>query len=138
MDKNPITIETVVNAPIEKVWEYWNKPEHITKWAFASDDWEAPKSENDLRTGGKFTTTMAAKDGSQSFDFEGEYTIVTEYKRIEYTMSDGRQVKIVFEATPEGTKITQSFDPESENPRDMQKDGWQSILDNFKNYTENN
>lgn len=138
MENNPITVETTVNAPIDKVWEYWTNPEHITKWAFASDDWEAPKAENDLRKGGKFSTTMAAKDGSESFDFTGEYTVVTEQKLIEYTMSDGRHVKILFETTPEGTKITQTFDPESENPRDMQKDGWQEILNNFRRYTESN
>ena len=137
MDNSPITIETTINAPIEKVWEYWNKPEHITQWAFASDDWEAPKAQNDLRIGGKFTTTMAAKDGSESFDFTGEYTMVTEHNLIEYTMSDGRHVKVEFSETPEGVKVTETFDPERENPQEMQKDGWQSILNNFKKHTEN-
>lgn len=135
---SPITIHTTITAPLEKVWEYWNAPEHITKWAFASDDWEARDAENDAQTGGKFKTTMAAKDGSASFDFEGIYTVVTEHELIEYDMSDGRHVKVVFEQTPEGITVTETFDPENENPEDMQRDGWQAILDNFKKYTEAN
>lgn len=135
---NAITVQTIVNAPIEKVWEYWNGPEHIPAWAFASDDWEAPSAENDLRTGGKFKTVMAAKDGSASFDFTGTYTGVAGNELIEYDMDDGRHVKTVFEDTPEGVKITQTFDPENENPEEMQREGWQSILDNFKKYTETN
>lgn len=135
MDKT-ITVLATVNAPIEKVWEYWNSPEHIPAWAFASDDWEAPSAENDVRTGGKFKTVMAAKDGSASFDFGGTYTNVIEHEHIEYDMDDGRHVTIVFEAAPEGVKITETFDPENENPVEMQREGWQAILDNFKKYTE--
>ena len=141
---NPITIHTTINAPLEKVWEYWNAPEHITKWAFASDDWEAPAAENDVRIGGKFKTTMAAKAPSESsgqvesFDFEGTYTNVTEHELIEYDMSDGRHVKVVFEQTPAGVTVTETFDPENENPEDMQRDGWQAILDNFKKHVESN
>ena len=88
MDKNPITVETIVKAPLSKVWEYWNKPEHIVHWAFAADDWEAPAAENDLRVGGKFKTVMAAKDKSASFDFGGVYTVVKENELIEYDMDD--------------------------------------------------
>ncbi len=133
----PITITSDINAPVEKVWEYWNKPEHITKWAFASDDWEAPFAENDIKEGGKFKTTMAAKDKSTSFDFEGVYTAVKEYELIEYDMSDGRHVKVLFEQAPNGVKVTETFDPENENPEEMQRSGWQSILNNFKKYVEN-
>lgn len=133
---NPITVTTLINAPVEKVWEYWNKPEHITKWAFASDDWEAPFAENDLREGGRFKITMAAKDKSQSFDFEGTYTALKEHTLIEYNMTDGRHVKVVFEKTPEGVKVTETFDLESENSEEMQRSGWQSILDNFKKHVE--
>lgn len=138
MQENAITIESTVNAPVSKVWELWNNPEHITKWAFASDDWEAPHAKNDLRVGGKFTTRMSAKDGSEGFDFTGIYSTVDEYSLIEYDMSDGRQVKVKFEETPEGTKITETFDPENENPLEMQKQGWQEILNNFKRYVEKN
>lgn len=135
--KNPITIQTTINAPVSKVWKYWNKPDHIMNWAFASDDWEAPASENDLREGGKFTTTMAAKDKSASFDFTGTYTKVNELEVIEYTMDDGRKVSITFESLDsDKTHITQTFDPESENSEEMQRQGWQAILDNFKKYVE--
>lgn len=137
MNKNPITVETTVKAPISKVWEYWNKPEHITKWAFASDDWEAPAAENDLRVGGAFKTVMAAKDKSTSFDFTGIYTAVEEYKRIEYDFGD-RHTKITFTEVPEGVKVIETFDPENENSEELQRGGWQAILDNFKKHVENN
>ncbi len=131
-----ITVETIVKAPIEKVWDLWTNPTHIVKWAFASDDWEATSAENDMTTGGKFKTVMAARDKSASFDFSGQYTDVQKPVLIEYNMEDGRQVKITFLETPEGVKINETFDPESENPIEMQKTGWQSILDNFKSYVE--
>ncbi len=133
---NPITVETVVSAPIEQVWACWNKPEHIPGWAFASDDWEASEVENDLQVGGKFKTRMSAKDKSVGFDFTGVYAVVKENELIEYDMSDGRHVKIEFAQTPEGVKVTETFDPENENSAEMQRTGWQSILDNFKKYTE--
>lgn len=138
MNINPITVQIIVKAPISKVWEFWNKPEHITKWAFASNDWEAPKAENDLRMGGKFKTVMAAKDKSASFDFTGTYAVVEEPKLIEYVMDghDSRHVKVEFSEVPEGVKIEETFDPEQENPEDMQRNGWQAILENFKKYVE--
>lgn len=131
-----ITITRTVSAPIEAVWNCWTDPEHITKWAFASDDWECPKAENDVRVGGTSLTTMAAKDGSASFDIVSTYTAVEPHKQIAYTMEDGREVIINFVNTDGGVEITQSFDPESENPREMQRQGWQSILDNFARYAE--
>jgi uncharacterized protein YndB with AHSA1/START domain len=131
-----ITIQATVNAPVEKVWNYWNKPEHITQWCQASADWHAPRAENDLRTGGKFSTTMAAKDGSFSFDFGGVYDQVEENKRIEYTLGDGRKVKVDFAADANSTNITETFDAETTHSIEMQRDGWQAILNNFKNYTE--
>lgn len=134
--QNAITVYTTVNAPLEKVWDYWNNPKHIPGWAFASDDWEASGVENDLRVDGKFKTTMSAKDKSASFDFTGTYTTVKEHGLIEYTMDDGRQVKVTFEKLPEGVKVTETFDPENENPQEMQRSGWQAILENFKKYTE--
>ena len=136
MNNEAITVTTKVNAPVEKVWTLFNGPEHITKWAAASDDWHTTKSENDLRKGGKFTSRMEAKDGSFGFDFGGVYDEVRENEYIEYTLGDGRKVTIDF--TPEGdsTAIVQTFEPESENPREMQQGGWQAILDNFKKYAE--
>lgn len=135
-DLKPITIQTVIYSPLEKVWNFWVNPSHITKWAFASDDWEAPYAENNLEVGGTFKTTMAAKDGSHSFDFAGIYSNVQVNKLIEYDMEDGRHVEIVFETVTEGTKVIQTFDPETKNSRELQKNGWQAILDNFKKYAE--
>jgi uncharacterized protein YndB with AHSA1/START domain len=133
----PITIQTTVSAPIEKVWECWTQPEHITQWAFASDDWEAPSAENDIRTGGRFKTVMASKDKSTSFDFTGIYSAVKEHALIKYDMEDGRHVKNTFEQTPEGVRIVTVFDPENENSEELQRSGWQAILDNFKKHVEN-
>ena len=131
-----ITVQTVVNAPMPRVWESWTKPEHVVQWAFASDDWEAPAAENDLRVGGKFKTTMAAKDKSESFDFTGAYTALKEHELIEYDMDDGRHVKVEFSEVPEGVRVVETFDPEGENPADVQRSGWQAILDNFKKHVE--
>jgi uncharacterized protein YndB with AHSA1/START domain len=136
--KTSITVQTIVKAPIDKVWKYWNEPKHITNWAFASEDWHTPFAENDIRTGGKFKSTMAAKDGSFSFDFEGVYSKVEENKLIEYSIADGRKVKITFAAEGKDTKVVETFEAESQNPIEMQKGGWQAILDNFKKYTEAN
>jgi len=136
MNRTPITVQVLVNAPIEKVWTSWNEPQHIVGWAFASDDWEARAPENDLRTGGSFKTTMAAKDNSASFDFTGTYTNVKVNERIEYVMDDGRTVRVEFRETPTGVEITETFDPESENAEEVQRSGWQAILNNFKKYVE--
>jgi uncharacterized protein YndB with AHSA1/START domain len=133
-----ITVEAIVNASADKVWKFWTEPQHITKWCQASDDWHAPYAENDVRPEGKFKTTMAARDGSFSFDFEGVYTKVEKNKTIHYTMSDGRKVAIAFTPSGSGTKVTETFDPESQNSPEMQRDGWQAILNNFKKYTESN
>ena len=131
-----ITVESIVNAPVAKVWEYWNQPEHITKWCFASDDWHMPWSKNDVREGGSFSSRMEAKDGSMGFDFWGIYDVVNPNEKIEYTMGDGRKCEITFTANGNSTKVVESFEAEEENPVEMQKGGWQAILDNFKKYTE--
>lgn len=133
-----ITVQNTVNASIDKVWDFWTLPKHITNWSFASAEWHTPHAENDLKKGGKFKSTMAAKDGSMSFDFEGEYTLVKPKEAIEYVMADGRKVEITFKETPDGVEITESFDPETQNSDEMQKGGWNAILDNFKSYVENN
>jgi uncharacterized protein YndB with AHSA1/START domain len=135
-NKSAITVSAIVNAPVAKVWESWGKPEHITKWCQASADWHAPYADNDLHTGGTFKTTMAAKDGSFSFDFGGVYSDVQENKYIAYDLEDGRQVAITFTDMGDSTKVEETFDPENQNPAEMQRGGWQAILDNFKNYTE--
>lgn len=134
--KQKITIETIVEAPIKTVWESWTLPEHIVNWNFASDDWHSPKAENDLKVGGTFRSRMEAKDGSMGFDFEGKYTKIENQKVIEYVMADCREVSIYFEDLGESTKVTETFDPESVNTLELQKNGWQAILDNFKKHTE--
>jgi uncharacterized protein YndB with AHSA1/START domain len=134
--KTMITIETEVNAPVEKVWNYWTAPEHIVNWCFALDDWHAPAAQNDIRTGGHFSTTMAAKDGSFSFDFAGVYTEVIENECIKYTMGDGRTAAITFIREDDKTFIEESFEAESMNTLELQRGGWQAILNNFKKYAE--
>jgi uncharacterized protein YndB with AHSA1/START domain len=131
-----ITVSCTVKSSIEKAWECWTLPEHLQQWNFASDDWHCPKASNDLRVGGKFTATMAAKDGSFSFDFEGTYSEVIPLQSIKYHIIDGREVSILFEVTPEGILITESFEAEKTHPVEMQQGGWQAILDNFKKYAE--
>ena len=132
-----ITVESIINAPVEKVWEHFNDPGSITQWAFASDEWEAPHAENDLRVGGSFLTRMQAKDGSAGFDFKGTYTDVIEHQEIAYVMDDGIKVLSTFEDLGDGqTKVTTTFDMERENSAEMQREGWQAILNNFKQFVE--
>lgn len=136
--KTNITIENDVKSAVEKVWELWSAPEHIIKWNSASEDWHTTKAENDLRPGGKFMSRMEAKDGSFGFDFGGVYDEVVTNKLISYTLGDGRKAKIVFTPHHNNTKVVVTFEAESQNPIDMQRGGWQAILDNFKKYTEAN
>ncbi len=131
-----ITVETSIEAPVEKVWNSWTNPNHIIHWNFASDDWHCPKAENDVRDGGKFNWRMEAKDGSVGFDFSGEYTHVQPNKFIEETIDDGRKVKITFETAGNQTRVTEIFEAEMQNPVDLQKNGWQAILNNFKKHVE--
>lgn len=137
-EKAKITVEATIGAPVEKVWKLWGGPEHIVKWNTASPDWHTTKAENDLKVGGKFNSRMEAKDGSFGFDFEGTYDAVDPNKRIAYTMSDGRKANIEFSPEGNSTKMDITFDAENENPVEMQKGGWQAILDSFKSYAEKN
>ncbi len=131
-----VSVETTVQASAEKVWKYWTAPEHIVKWNSASDDWHTPRATVDLKEGGTFNSRMEAKDGSVGFDFAGVFTKVVPQKTLEYTMGDGRKVSIIFEDQKDKTRILETFETESENPIEMQRQGWQSIMDNFKKYTE--
>nr|WP_306813143.1 SRPBCC family protein [Paenibacillus soyae] len=131
-----ITVEAIVQAPVEKVWTLWTEPEHIKQWNKASDDWHTPHAENDLRAGGKFVSRMEAKDGSFGFDFGGVYDEVNEFESISYTMDDDRKVKISFIRQDDSTKVIESFEAEQSNAVEMQQAGWQAILDSFKNYAE--
>jgi uncharacterized protein YndB with AHSA1/START domain len=133
-----LTVEAIVNAPIEKVWEYWTAPEHITKWSFASDDWHTPTATNDLREGGSFSSRMESKDGKMGFDFGGIYDEVKTNDVLAYTIADGRKVKVKFTSENNRTKVVETFDAEQTHSLEMQQGGWQAILDNFKKYAENN
>jgi uncharacterized protein YndB with AHSA1/START domain len=126
-----VTISTTVNASIEKAWDFYTNPEHIVKWNFATDDWQCPSASNDLRAGGKYAVRMEAKDGSFGFDLEAIYNEVEIGKMLKYTMSDNRTVITTFEQNGEEVIITTVFDPEDQNPVDMQQAGWQAILDNY-------
>ncbi|MDI1306990.1 MAG: SRPBCC family protein [bacterium] len=135
-DKTLITVETVINAPINSVWKKWTNPDDIVKWNNASDDWHTTRAENDLKVGGKFLSRMEAKDGSMGFDFSGTYNTIKPNEIIEYTADDNRKVQVHFFDGDDKTTIIEVFEAENENPIEMQKLGWQSILNNFKKYTE--
>jgi len=136
MKNTKIKIDALVSADVKKVWNYYNSPEHITNWNFASDDWHCPSAENNLRIGGKLKSRMEAKDGTFGFDFEAVYDEVIEHEKIAFTLLDGRKVETLFEIVDGKTKVTTTFDAEEQNTVEMQRDGWQSILDNFKTYIE--
>lgn len=138
---NTITVQTIIQASLHDVWEAYIQPEHIVRWAFASEEWECPHAENDVRVGGKFLTRMQAKEGRQSFgagfDFTGTYTDVVTDELLKYLMDDGRNAEVYFEKVSDAeTKVTVIFDPETLNAPELQKAGWQAILDNFKKYIE--
>lgn len=135
-NKTMITVEAEVNAPVSTVWNSWNNPEHITKWNSASDDWHTPHATSDLRPGGTFTSRMEARDGSMGFDFTGTYDDVRPNEFLSYTMADGRTAAVTFTSRGNTTHVSETFQAENENSHEMQKMGWQSILDNFKRYTE--
>lgn len=131
-----IAIETTVRAPLEAVWKAWTTPDDIVQWNAASDDWHTPSATVDLRVGGTFTSRMEAKDGSMGFDFEGTYTDVVAHERLAYAMDDGREVVVEFLPRGDEVVVRETFDAEASNPVEMQRDGWQAILDRFARYVE--
>lgn len=138
MSATKITVGATIAAGKDKVWDYYTNPKHIVNWNFASDDWHCPSAENDMRVGGKYSSRMEAKDGSFGFDFEAIYDEVVDNNRIIYTIADGRKVMVGFQEKDGKTDVEVVFEAESQNPVEMQKGGWQAILDNFKKYAENN
>lgn len=138
MEATKITIHATISARIQKVWEYYTQPEHITKWNFASPDWHCPSASNDMRIGGKYTARMETKDGSFGFEFEATYSEITENQKFVYIMPDEREVSVSMNEDNHVTNITVCFDAETENPIELQREGWQAILNNFKNYVEHN
>lgn len=136
--KKSITIQTTINAPVDKVWKFYTEPKHVMQWNNASADWHTPKAINDLKVGGTFNYRMESRDGSQGFDFNGTYNEIKKNEIIAYAIEDGREVIVEFHKSAARTKVTVTFEPENENPVEMQRGGWQSILNNFKKYAENN
>jgi uncharacterized protein YndB with AHSA1/START domain len=136
LKRSSISVRAKINAPIVKVWKYWTTPEDIVRWNNATDDWHTPRAVNDLRAGGKFSYRMEAKDGSMGFDFGGTYEKITINKEIDYTIGDGRKVKIIFSTLGNKTEVLETFEAEDTNSIEIQRSGWQSILNNFRNYAE--
>nr|WP_293300216.1 SRPBCC family protein [Allomuricauda sp.] len=136
MDTTPITIDVNIAATLDKVWACYTKPEHITQWNFADDSWHCPSVKNDLQKGGKYIARMEAKDGSFGFDFEAVYDELVPEEKMVFTLEDRRKTTVLFEESNAETKVTITFDAEKENSLEMQKNGWQAILNNFKKYTE--
>ncbi|MEP7266656.1 MAG: SRPBCC family protein [Saprospiraceae bacterium] len=135
---NKIKLTAIVHADSKKAWNYYTLPEHITKWNFASPDWYCPSATNDMKVGGKYKARMEAKDGSFGFDFEAIYNEIVPGQRFKYTLPDGRKVSVNFIETGDKTTVQIVFDPEDQNPLELQKNGWQAILNNYKMYTETN
>lgn len=131
-----LTIQATIAVEKEKAWEYYTLPEHITQWNFASEDWHCPSATNDLQVGGKYSAHMAAKDGSFEFDFEAIYQEIIPFEKIRYTLLDDREVSINFESKENHTHVTINFEAESENSLELQQNGWQAILNNYKKYCE--
>jgi uncharacterized protein YndB with AHSA1/START domain len=136
MEKSMITIRATVQASTEKAWECYTIPEHITKWNFASDDWHCPAAFNELKVGGTYRVRMEAKDGSFGFDLEATYDSLEPGKSFAYTMADGRPVQLTMQALGNTTEVSIMFEAENQNPIELQRDGWQAILNNYKKYTE--
>jgi uncharacterized protein YndB with AHSA1/START domain len=137
-EKSIISVQAIIKAPVETVWKKWTNPKDIVQWNNASDDWHTPMAENDLRVGGKFLSRMEAIDGSMGFDFHGVYDDIEENELIAYTMGDGRKATITFSGSGMETKVVETFEAEDINPIELQRGGWQAILDNFKKHVESN
>ena len=138
MNTEKIKIDALINAEKDRVWEYYTQPKHITKWNFATDDWQCPSASNDMRIDGKYKARMEAKDGSFGFDFEATYREISPQDYFKYDIIDGREVKVTFLSKANQTEVQVEFDPESLNPVELQRGGWQAILNNFKKYAEEN
>lgn len=138
LETEKITITAIISADKKKVWDYYTRPEHITQWNYAIDTWHCPAASNDLRVGGRYVARMEARDGSYGFDFEGIYDEVVIGEKISFTMPDNRVVKVTFKQLGNQTEVTVTFDAENQNPIEIQRQGWQAILNNFKKYTETN
>jgi uncharacterized protein YndB with AHSA1/START domain len=131
-----ITVKTSINASMETVWKKWTNADDIPHWNFASPDWSCPKAQNTLEVGKGFNYRMEAKDGSMGFDYTGLYTSIKNHELIEYKLEDGRKVVISFKKEGDSVELIETFDADDQHPAEMQQQGWQAILDNFKSYVE--
>ncbi len=138
MKATKITVQATLNAPAKKAWDYYTDPKHITQWNFADPSWHCPSASNDMRVGGTYSARMEAKDGSFGFDFGAVYTQLDPGKSFTYKIGDGREATVQFLEKNGATDVTVEFEAENQNPVEMQRGGWQAILNNYKNYTENN
>lgn len=137
MSKEKIIVQASIQATKNKVWDYYTNPIHITQWNFADPSWHCPRAENDMQVGGKYLARMEAKDGSFGFDFEAIYSAIHDKESFTYGFTD-REVNVQFKEQGEFTEVIITFDPENENPIELQQQGWQAILNNFKQYVESN
>ncbi|MFN8278248.1 MAG: SRPBCC domain-containing protein [Chitinophagales bacterium] len=137
MELTKITVEAMVKADKNKTWACYTQPEHITKWNFADPSWHCPDATNDMKVGGVYHARMEARDGSFGFNFDAVYTAIAEGKSFTYEFG-GRTASVSFDEHNGETKVTIVFDPETQNPPERQQQGWQAILNNFKQYTESN
>jgi len=134
--ENTIMVGVHIHSDIDTVWDTYTNPKHIMNWNAASEDWHCPKSENDLRVGGEFHSTMAARDGNMEFDFWGTYTKIVPKELICYTMGDGRKAEVEFQNDGHCVNVIVEFEPEGENSRELQEQGWGAILENFADYVQ--
>jgi uncharacterized protein YndB with AHSA1/START domain len=135
MSSRKITVETRIDAPIDRVWRAYTTPEDIRQWNAASDDWHTTSAVVDLRVGGNFSSRMEAKDGSAGFDFAGTYTKIIHHKLIEYAFGD-RAARVEFSPAANAVLVRIAFDSELTHSIEQQRNGWQAILDNFKRHVE--
>lgn len=138
MNREPITVRVTIRDTLPAVWARFTNPADIMQWNSASSDWHCPEAENDLRVGGRFRYRMAARDGSAAFDFEGTYTEVIPNKQIAFALGDARTVRVTFADGGDTVSVTETFDPEAFNPRELQQEGWQAILSRFAQHCEQN
>jgi uncharacterized protein YndB with AHSA1/START domain len=129
---NQITVEIVTKKSVSDAWDVFTNPVFIIQWNFASKDWHCPKAVNNLFENGIFNYRMESIDGKYGFDFSGKYVKVDQYKEIIYKLGDTRIVKVEFLEVNKEVIVRETFDAETENPIELQRNGWQSILSNYK------
>jgi uncharacterized protein YndB with AHSA1/START domain len=136
MANQPISVSTTVDVPRSETWHYYTEAEHVINWNFASEDWHCPAARNDLREGGTFAITMASKDGNMEVELEGTYEEIKPEQHIAYTLENGNKVTVDFKDQDDGTRVDIRFEPDPDEDHDSQRDQWEGILGNFRQYAE--